>query len=599
MRFGSPRCQTARVLAVISGLTASGIVSGLSAFAQTPLPPIRAVPPPDAGGAAALGARSPLPGVVPVPPPKVAPGLSRPAPAAVGAPSTGGAAYAVRSVSVEGVTALSAADVEQATAGLTGQVTAGQIETARGKLLSLYRDRKYLYTTVKDVWRGPDLVFQVVEAYVADVKLEGDVGPAGTQVLRFLNHLVGQRPVSVAQLERWLLLAQDIPGLTVQSTLNPSEGEPGALTLIAQVSRKPLSGYLSADNRAFHLAGPVQGLLVFNLDSFTGLGERTQVSLFRTYDGTNIFGQISEEFFIGGSGLKLKIYAGAGNTTPGGALKLIGYDADTRVGGMQLSYPLLRSREQRLDLTGAFDVIESDVHDTNSGTSRRSSYDSLRVMRLGFDYALLDTIAGAERGGVNVFNIRYSKGLQILGSGHQGDTSTPPPRLGERVDFGKFSGELSRTQTLFRPTDESTLALHAALGWQYSQDILPPAEKFYLGGARFNRGYYYGQVTGDKGVSATAELRFTTPLPSPGFVPFKLNAQFYAFYDWGGVWQNAPLEADVTVRSAGGGVRFYVGESTEINVEGVHRQSLYPSGQGPGVSALKSTAVYWQVLFRY
>ena len=177
--------------------------------------------------------------------------------------------------------------------------------------------------------------------------------------------------------------------------------------------------------------------------------------------------------------------------------------------------------------------------------------------------------------------------------------ANPPPRIGERTDYSKIHGELARTQTLFRPTEDSSVALHLAAKGQYAANLLPPAEKFYLGGASFNRGFYYGQVTGDHGAAATAELRFNTPLPAPDFLPMKLSAQFYGFYDWGRVWQKTSTEADVSLQSAGGGVRLYAGDRTEIDLEGVFRQSRFPSGRGPGVSALNEAAFYWQVLFRY
>ena len=45
---------------------------------------------------------------------------------------------------------------------------------------------------------------------------------------------------------------------------------------------------------------------------------------------------------------------------------------------------------------------------------------------------------------------------------------------------------------------------------QWSNNILPPAEQFYLGGARFTRGYYSGQVPGDKALAATVELQLNT-----------------------------------------------------------------------------------------
>ncbi|WP_146101827.1 ShlB/FhaC/HecB family hemolysin secretion/activation protein [Rhodopila globiformis] len=244
----------------------------------------------------------------------------------------------------------------------------------------------------------------------------------------------------------------------------------------------------------------------------------------------------------------MKFYGGAGDSAPSGALAQIGYDGQTQVFGAQLSYPLVRLREQSLNLLANFDAIQSNVLNNlgPNGAAQRSSYDSLRILRLGADYAVLDTLLGPERGGLNGFSGRVSPGLGMLGASHNGDTTTPPPRLGEDITFTKFNGQASRTQTLFRPYADATVAAAFNLAGQYSNDIIPPAEKFYLGGPTFNRGYYYGQVSGDKGLTVDAELRLNTPIPLPRPVPFELRSQFYAFYDWGEVWQNTSLEAGAT-----------------------------------------------------
>ncbi len=564
---------------------------GNNARAQVPdrLPPL-----PPAG--------SPLPGIQQPQQPRLAPGLALPPRPEAPAESTEGPEHQILTVAVDGATAFPQTAIAPLTANLTGPAIAeGQIEASRRALVDLYRSQGYVYTTVRAIISGTELRFQVVEGYVAEVKLEGDIGPAGVQVLRFLNHVVGQTPLKASELERWLLLAQDIPGLTVRSVLNPSLGDPGALTLVAQVSRRAVTGYVSADNRAFNLTGPSEGLGVISFNSFTEFGEQTQLSMYGALNGTNVFGQASEEVFLGGSGLKLKIYGGAGNSTPSGSLGQIGYNGETQVFGAQLTYPLLRSRAQSLNLVGNFDAIQTnDLNDLGpGGATQRSSYDSLRVLRFGADYALLDTLLGPSRSAVNVVGGKLSQGLTAFGASTNGDTRSPPPRSGEKIDFTKFVGQVSRTQTLFSPYTDATVAFYGAAAGQYSNELLPPAEKFYLGGPSFNRGYYYGQVSGDKGLTMTAELRLNTPIPLPKRIPFELNAQFYTFYDWGQVWQNTRLESDVILRSAGIGVRLYVASSTEIDFEGAYRMNLYPNGSGPGVSPLISTAFYWQVLQRF
>jgi len=467
--------------------------------------------------------------------------------------------------------------------------------------VDLYRSHGYAFTTVQAAIQGTDIRFQVIEGYVADVKLDGDIGPAGTQILRFLRNLIGKTPLSTSDLERWLLLAQDIPGLTVRSVLNPSEGDPGALTLVAQVARRPVGGYVSADNRAFNLIGPKEGLLVFNMNSFTEYGEQTQLSLYGALNGANFFGQVSEDVFVGGSGLKFRLYAGGGRSTPQGVLRTINYRGRTDIFGGQFAYPLLRARAQSLVVTAAFDALENNTSSSNNAFQvvARSSYDSLRVFRLGQDYALLDTLLGAERTGISAFSTKLSQGISGLGASSNNDAFTPAPRLGETITFTKVSGQASRTQFLFQPFNDATVALTGRLGWQYSNVLLPPAEKYYLGGPQFNRGYYFGQVSGDSAVTFAAELQLNTRLPMPKPLPYEVQSQYYLFYDWGEAWQNTNLEADVILRSWGGGARFFASSATELDFEGVYRQNRYPNGQGPNIQPLSSVAFYWQLLQRF
>ncbi|MBS0558722.1 MAG: ShlB/FhaC/HecB family hemolysin secretion/activation protein [Proteobacteria bacterium] len=581
-----------------AGVVAAAVAAAAPAIAQVPRPP----PDLPAGG---IPLGSPLPGVVPPQQPNVAPGLPKGQPLPP-LPAEGGERFAIDTVSVAGATAYPASRLAALTQGLTGSaVSEVRIEAARRAIVDLYRGDGYDFTTVRAVIAGRALRFEVIEGYIAEVKLGNDVGPVGTQVLRFLNNLVGKKPLDAATLERWLLLASDIPGLTVRSHLDPSAGEPGALTLVAQVTRKTVSGYLAADNRAAPFNGPGQGIAILNLNSLTEFGEQTQASFYGA-PGPNIFGQMSEELFLGGSGLKLRVYAGAGPAYPTGQLHQIDYNNMTKVFGAQLSYPVIRVREQTLSATLAFDAIETETS-TNlgaDGSGTRASYDSLRIVRAGANYALLDTWLGAERSATNQFSVLFSQGLIGLGSGRDGDISTPPARIGEKVDFTKVSGQIWRTQTLFQPYADATVALQGSMAWQATGNVLPPVEKFYLGGPHFNRGYYYGQVSGDQAVSASAELQLNTPIPLPSpltaKLPVTLQSQFYTFYNWGQAWQNDPqVESDVMLQSAGGGVRMFFNDAVELDLEGVYRGNQYPNGRGPGVSALRTAAFYWQLSVRF
>lgn len=533
--------------------------------------------------------------------PQTAPGLpsAGPLPAV---PSTPGQTARIGSAVINGATILKPDEPGQFLQGLTGPaVPLSAIETQRQALLARYRDNGYLLSTVSTVIdRNGNLRFDVVEGYIADVKLDGDIGPAGTQVLRFLDRIKAERPVRVSTIERYLLLATDVPGITVRSVLRPSTDNPAAITLIAQVTRKAFDGLLTADNRAFPQTGPEQLLAVANANSFTQFGERTEVSILHSFNNTQTFGEASEEFFLGSSGLRARVYGGVGGTNPSGELRPLGYDGRTRVFGAQLTYPIIRSRQQTLLAIGAFDALESDIH-TDTGQANaaiRASFDSVRVLRAGFDYALQDLVLGGDRTGINNVGVRFSRGLTWLGATQAGDPQAG--RVGSTPNFFKFSAELSRTQTLYRPTADSSIALFGLVAGQVSDAVLTPSEKFFLGGIRYNRGFYAGEVTGDNALTATAELQYNVVIPVDAFSQsVDVNAQFYLFHDWGETWENQQQDPNRRLRSFGLGVRSQITPYLGLEVEGVSRVTRRPLGDAATVSALKADAVYWRVISRF
>ncbi|HEX3400109.1 MAG TPA: ShlB/FhaC/HecB family hemolysin secretion/activation protein [Acetobacteraceae bacterium] len=572
-------------------MMAGGVLAATGAVAQAP-PVSNPVP-----------QGSPVQRILPSAPPSVAPGTVIPPPSAPAA-EVPNRPVRVSNIEIEGVTAYQQAEIAPLTAGLIGPAVAlPQIDAARQAILQRYRSDGYVLTTVSVNLDGNGrLRFVVTEGHIASVKLDGDIGPAGTQVLRFLNRLTEKQPIDSVTLERYLLLAQDVPGVSLRAVLEPSSDQPGALNLIAQVSRKEVSGLATIDNRAFNETGPVEMLGLLDFNSFTSLGEKTEVSYYHSLPNSQNFGQASTEVFIGASGLKGRIYGGYGTTVPTGSLGQTGYNGTTTVFGSLLSYPVIRSRQQTLNVLFAFDGLDSNITNTTSGVRAQASFDSLRILRLGEDYALSDLLLGADRSAVNAVSVRLSQGMKLLGATTNGISSTSP-RQNEQTGFTKINFEASRTQTLFTPWDGASVALMGLVTGQWTNVILPPAEQFYLGGARFTRGYYAGQVPGDKALASTVELQLNTGFETTVFgKSLDIADQFYLFYDWGETWQNLSTDHSAMINSAGGGVRTQLTRYVEVDLEGLARFNRFPNGgnsPGSGVSPLYGGAFYWRVLTRF
>jgi hemolysin activation/secretion protein len=386
--------------------------------------------------------------------------------------------------------------------------------------------------------------------------------------------------------------------------LRPIAGDPGALELVVRLTRRPVSGFATLDNRGYPLTGRWQGLAVAQLNSLTALGERTEVALLQTDGNGQGFVQVTEEMFLGASGLRLRLYAGAGRAEPGSALAAIGYAGETRVGGLGLAYPLIRSRPLNLTLTGQFDAFESEVEARLApGEPRtRQSFDSVRALRFGAEGAVQDALlATAPAAAVTSGLLRFSQGIEALGASD--GAAGGHARAGSEFGFAKLVAEASRNQPLALPAEGWLLSLLGVVAGQWSDDVLPPAEKFYLGGNRLGRGFYAGQVTGDRALAGTLELQLgrtmdlAMPPDWPGGTALRLGTQFYLFRDEGRAWDNGPAGQDREVASWGGGVRLQFEDGLQLDLEAVRRLTRQP--EGAGVAALSEDAVFARLLLRF
>ena len=556
----------------------------------------------------------PQPGVIertaPATPPALGPRLLPPEPGRATGPGEGSSVPLARAT-IQGNTALPDAALRPLVDGLGGRsVTLAAIEQARLDLLGAYRAAGFPYVAVAArlgaeadgrLW----LVFAVTEGHVAALRLEGEeIGPATRQVRRFLEQVLHQRPLPAAALERALLLAGDVPGIEARGVLRPIAGEPGALELVVRLSRRAASGFATIDNRGYQPTGRWQGLAVGQLNALTPYGERTEVALLQTDGNGQDFIQVTEELFLGASGLRLRLYAGGGRAEPGSALAAIGYAGETRVGGAGLSYPLIRSRPLNVTLAGQFDAFESEVEARTAPDAPRTrqSLDSVRALRLGLEGSVLDAaLASAPAAAVSTGLIRLSQGIEALGASDGGSGGTA--RAGSEFGFTKIVAEASRLQPLLVPAEGWMLSLLGVVAGQWSDDVLPPAEKFYLGGNRLGRGFYAGQVTGDRVLAGTLELQLgrvldlAMPGDWPGGPELRLGTQLYLFRDEGRAWDNGAAGLDRELASWGGGVRLQFDERVQLDLEAVRRLTRQP--EGSGVARLSEDAVFARVLVRF
>lgn len=391
---------------------------------------------------------------------------------------------------------------------------------------------------------GAIIRIQVVEGYVSRVEWPRE------KLARYRDffsdysaRIVADRPVNIRTLERYLLLANDLPGLKFTTSLQASKTEQAASVLIVEVVEKRYDFNARFDNRGTEARGPYQFLVAPTVNNAFG----THESFTLAYAGVT---DIRELQFVGpayrhvltSEGLTAFANASYSWGRPGtAALRELDYRTRSTVAEAGLYYPVIRARERNLTLTGLAFMSENYSF-TNLSTTEPFQVDRLRGARLRVDADIADGLQG-----INQVSVGVSQGLPGLGSTENGNPLAT--RAAGKVDFTKVDGYVSRLQPLFGRFS----AFVAAYG-QYAVTSLLVPEQCGFGGRVFGRAFDPSELLGDHCWGASAELRYDIASAASSLP----DVQLYGFTDRGQVFTIEPAvgtAASATGASAGGGVR--------------------------------------------
>lgn len=450
--------------------------------------------------------------------------------------------FALTDMRVEGVTQYPATDIRALYAGLLGKtISVADAFKVANDIELRYRNDGFVTTRVivpEQTIDGGVFRIRVVEGYISDVKYDDDIGPAQAAIEKLVQRLRGVRPINVAEVERQLLLANDLAGMTVRASLEASPKEVGGSTLVVHSERKPFDASIGFDNRGSPYLGWGEALAQLSLNSFGPNADRLTVTgRLGTPAYRSKAASVGYDMLATSSGLTLGATASYAKSRPGRELADLNVASDVESYAATASYPLIRSRLQNLRAVGQFEVrnVTTDITDTPF------TRDKLRVLRMGLSYDRTDSWNG-----ITALRGTFHKGIDGLGASKEGNELAS--RVKGRPDFFKFTAELTRLQQL---TDRASLV--ATFAGQYSASPLLASEEFALGGPSFARGYDDGEISADSGVSGSLELRYA--VSSESFLPH--GAHVYSFIDGGRLWSRSesPELARAKLSSYGAGMR--------------------------------------------
>jgi hemolysin activation/secretion protein len=476
----------------------------------------------------------------------------------------------LKQIHIESATVLPGNVLQARADSYTGrEITGSDILELASSLTAMYRNAGYILSLVvvpPQSLADGTLTLRVVEGYIARVNIQAGPGVSAhvqEQLARIGEKIQASRPIAGGVLERYLLIANDFPGVELRSVLAPSQA-PGAadLTLIANV--KKVEGFAAIDNYGSKYLGPGQLTLGVIGNQLLGVNDQWRFVGVSSGNSEMAYAQLSYSQVVTTEGLRLSASVSQARTQPGDILTPFEVRGNADTVTLSAAYPVLRSRNESLIARAAYD--HSDVQTEVLGT--RVIEDRIRALRLGLSWRLLDRLDGQ-----NALEVDFSQGL-----GGTQESDLLKSRAGAKGVFNKLTFDYERTQFVGQ-----NFSFTVGAGGQWANTPLLSSEQYALGGRRFGRAYEPAELVGERALAFRIEPRFVGPATS---MPGLRSWQLFGFYDIGKVWKVGSITPGTpdsqSLASAGLGMRFFFEKNVVAAIEAAwpltKSIASYPSG---------------------
>ena len=389
-------------------------------------------------------------------------------------------------------------------------VSLTQIREAAAVVQQAYDDAGWLARVdvpPQDITSGL-LRLQITEARLGQIQLDASattlVDPERVKAFVQAQQPVGQ-PLHVPSLDRGLLLADDLSGVSVAGTLKAS-AQRGATDVLLKAAAEPAYGIeVSVDNGNARSVGANKLSISGTWVSPAGYGESYSAQAFKSEGAEYLRASASAP--LGYSGLRGSVNLSQLDykvVTPDAAGLAQNISGRSQSLGVDLIYPLLRSRPANLYLTAGLD----ERRYRGQANGEQNSHYRIEGGQVGLAGNFFDGLGG---GAANSYSLTWRHG-QVK----SGQVAVNEEVVGR---FQKLNWSLSRQQAV-----NSAVSVFAAINGQSTgSKALDGSENFSLGGPSGVRAYPVGEASGPQGHVVNLEVRY------------RINSQWLVtpFYDRG------------------------------------------------------------------
>ena len=425
-----------------------------------------------------------------------------------------------------------------------------QLQAITVAIVNAYREAGWIvraYLPEQDLVDG-EITIQIVEAVFGGTHFKDETPPrmSREQIQRIFaaQQKIGE-PLNADKLDRALLLADDLPGVTVSGGLREGAKE-RETDIELKLGDEPLfAGDVGIDNTGSRSTGSDRLTVNASLNSPTKHGDLLGTNYIHTQGSDYL--RMDYTLPVSSDGLRTGINAShLSYTLVAPEFVALNASGTSDTFGLETTFPIFRSRLKNLYFNTNLDHKSFDNQSSGATTTNyRAS-----TLSLSLEGNLFDNLLG---GGANSGSLSLVDGvLNLDGSPNQFNPDGSINNTAGR--YQKLRYAASRQQLI-----NDTFAFFGAVSGQVARKNLDSSEKFYLGGANGVRAYPSNEGGGSEGKLVNLEMRERLPR---GFT-------LTEFYDYGNV-----------INNPNGGVL------NEYSLKGVGLSLAWQAANGPSVKAV-------------
>ena len=448
-----------------------------------------------------------------------APALKMPQEPTPPAAGEGGPTLRVNAWRIEGAGLLSEAQLQSAIAGFTGRdLSLTQLQEAAWVIVQAYRQAGWLahaFVPPQEIDKGVVTV-RVMEARLGEVRIEY---PEGENVPRALiremadAQLQRGQPLSLQQVDRLLLLLDDLSGVVATASYAPGHEAGSTDVLLSLGSDKPLEGTVSLDNYGARSTGPNRVSANLTVHSPGGWGDTLQLQAVSS-DGSR-YARVAYLLPVGLEGWRAGVHASDMRYHLVGSFSALQASGSAQSWGADLSAPLIRQPEHNLSAQLTADRKRFDnlaLANSNATDATTVSHYTLDVLRAGLSGNWFDHANVAQ----NNASVQVTRGVVDLNNSPNAQADSLAANTAGY--FYKLSANYNREQSL-----DGQTSWYVQVAAQWANRNLDSSEKLYLGGPYGLRAYPNNEAAGSAGTTVTTGFKHRID------EAYTLNT----FLDWG------------------------------------------------------------------